>query len=156
MPKDAGATTVAKGRLKTDDFATDHVFEVQSISKFLEWLCQGKQLQYAGSGTIQWPSGWQQPDTVWCRAVFGSIHDGFRFPLGPNDADPGNFIEACATELGHGETSAAQALLALYYEVTNGFKTIWLGARDPSHTDGMSDEAAVKHVSEVSFSHGER
>ena len=50
-------------------FENDHVFEAQLVSKFLEWLCNGKPLTYVG-GPIPFPKGFSQPNTEWCSDVF--------------------------------------------------------------------------------------
>lgn len=54
------------------NFKNDHVFEAQIVSKFLEWLCQGKPLTYVG-GTIPFPTTarFVQPNTKWCSDIFG-------------------------------------------------------------------------------------
>lgn len=69
--KDNGNPTVNKVPISRN-FANDHIFEVQLISDFLEWLCNtGYQSRYGGIGVLDFIPGWQQADAVWCEYVFG-------------------------------------------------------------------------------------
>lgn len=128
------------------------------IAKFLEWLCQGtRRIVYAGVAGIPWPNGWDQPDPIWCAAVFGAHGGGFAFPLGPTDNDPSNFIENSATKLGSDNSRENLQLLALYYGKTNGHKLHWTSADIIQNTRSSdSDGSAVSVVSQVRTATNER
>lgn len=69
--KDSNAATVNKVAI-FKNFANDHIFEVQLISAFLEWLCNtNEQSKYSKLGALRFIPGWQRPDATWCQHVFG-------------------------------------------------------------------------------------
>ncbi|GLA25444.1 hypothetical protein AnigIFM63326_002145 [Aspergillus niger] len=153
--KDSGNPTVNKVPISRN-FANDHIFEVQLISDFLEWLCNtGYQSRYGGIGALDFIPGWQQADAVWCEYVFGSGVDigGFEFPLDAQDTEPSNFITNTATLVGginHPE------LMALLYDSTNGAKGVWVGGRLPNWknvADKAKDTAKVIQTSASVFNY---
>jgi len=76
--KDSGSNTV--NGISITKFNTDHVFEVQLVSGFLEWLCDtSSQFSYL-SGRIGFPANWGRPDAVWCNAVLGMEQVPFTLP----------------------------------------------------------------------------
>ncbi|KAJ6052520.1 glycosyl hydrolases family 18-domain-containing protein [Penicillium canescens] len=106
-------------------FENDHVFEAQLVSKFLEWLCNGKPLIYVG-GPIPFPKGFSQPNTEWCSDVFGEpdSHEsidlaGWKFPSSATDNSPNNWIMNAAAELGGTDR---RDLMALFYAGANNAK----------------------------------
>ncbi|KUL71267.1 hypothetical protein ZTR_11089, partial [Talaromyces verruculosus] len=100
--KDNGASTV-NGIIIQDNFDNDHIFEVQLISLFLEWLCNtNAQTTYSSIGVLGFIPGWQRADATWCAYVFGSDTEtgGFDFPLNAQDTSPANFLSNTASVVG--------------------------------------------------------
>jgi chitinase len=128
-------------------FQNDHVFEVQFISMFLEWLCQGKENTYGPYGKIGVPKGWQRPDTIWCKAVFGTNFDGFEFQDEPNVQGKANWIEATANQLGG---QIRQNLMALYFNNGNAAKKNMVAGALPDL--GKTYQLSMNKIRDVSFS----
>ncbi|KAL4984435.1 hypothetical protein BDW68DRAFT_193691 [Aspergillus falconensis] len=128
--KDNGAATVNKQPI-FKQFANDHIFEIQLISDFLEWLCNtNDQNKYGGVGVIGFISGWQQADATWCAYVFGldTLTGGFEFPLDAQDNEPSNFLANAATKVGGDDHPE---LMALLWSTTNAAKGVWVGGGRP-------------------------
>lgn len=60
--------------LKADDFRSEHIFEVHLISRFLEWVCNGKSPNYSLLNVkLEFPAGWKKADAAWCLQAFGGM-----------------------------------------------------------------------------------
>ena len=150
--------------MPVNNFNVDHVFEVQLISLFLEWVCgTNKQASYGADAKIPWPSNWGRPDVTWCTAVFGSMlnftygddtllirtlakpeNDGFLFTLGPGDSIRNSFIGNTATKLGNDENLN---LLAVLLNSMNQMKGVLLGGKQPQ-VPGTGGTTAVMKINE--------
>lgn len=71
--------------LEAGDFRSEHIFEVHLISRFLEWVCDGKNPTYTILQVkLEFPAGWKKADAAWCLQVFGGMPCQFQF----QDATP--------------------------------------------------------------------
>jgi hypothetical protein len=128
-------------------FQNDHVFEVQFISMFLEWLCDGNFKTYSGFGAIPFPQGWTRPNPTWCKAVFGSNYNGFEFQDEPKVQGTVNWVEATSGQLGG---TVRQDLMALYFGDGNGAKKMMVAAESP--TLGTTYQLSFNKIRDVSCS----
>ena len=143
------------GVIISGNFQNDHVFEAQTVSQFLEWLCNGDPIKYPLGGPIPFPTqaGFVQPNTEWCSDVFGEPDNesidlaGWLFPSSARDNDPNNWIMNAAAELGGTDRTD---LMALLYSGSNNAKGKILGAENVATGNKNSAGARMQGVVNVS------
>lgn len=105
--------------LPADNFRSEHVFEVHLISRFLEWVCNGKNPKYTLlKVTLDFPAGWKKADATWCLQVFGDGRTG-GMQWSRKNGPQKNWIMHTADVLG---SASRTDLLVLYHDTPNGRK----------------------------------